>query len=85
MLKSLYDFESCYPKTISFEEGEFFLQHQTEKIAKQRNWWQVVSIRGNIGFVPSNYVMKIKVQLYPFYPSTLQDYNKNIYSTDAIK
>ena len=55
----LYDFTAVYPKTISFDEGEYFILHQTS--ARQRNWWQVVSMKGNIGFVPSNYVMKLKV------------------------
>ncbi|XP_053658942.1 NCK-interacting protein with SH3 domain [Anopheles marshallii] len=59
MLKALYDFTAVYPKTISFDEGEYFILHQTS--ARQRNWWQVVSMKGNIGFVPSNYVMKLKV------------------------
>ncbi|XP_050099171.1 NCK-interacting protein with SH3 domain [Anopheles aquasalis] len=59
MLKALYDFTAGYPKTISFDEGEYFILHQTS--ARQRNWWQVVSMKGNIGFVPSNYVMKLKV------------------------
>lgn len=59
MLKALYDFQAVYPKTISFDEGEHFVLYQTS--AKQRNWWQVVSMKGSIGFVPSNYVMKIKV------------------------
>lgn len=59
MLKALYDFQAVYPKTISFDEGEYFILYQTS--ARQRNWWQVVSMKGNIGFVPSNYVMKMKV------------------------
>lgn len=62
MLKALYDFTAVYPKTISFDEGEYFILHQTS--ARQRNWWQVVSMKGNIGFVPSNYVMKLKVRCY---------------------
>lgn len=63
MLKALYDFQAVYPKTISFDEGEYFILYQTS--ARQRNWWQVVSMKGNIGFVPSNYVMKIKVSVSP--------------------
>uniref|UniRef100_A0AAG5DX08 SH3 domain-containing protein n=1 Tax=Anopheles atroparvus TaxID=41427 RepID=A0AAG5DX08_ANOAO len=59
MLKALYDFTAVYPKTISFDEGEYFILHQTS--ARQRNWWQVVSMKGNIGFVPSNYVIRMKV------------------------
>lgn len=60
MLKALYDFQAVYPKTINFDEGEHFILYQTTS-AKQRNWWQVVNMKGSIGFVPSNYVMKIKV------------------------
>ncbi|XP_055682090.1 NCK-interacting protein with SH3 domain [Lutzomyia longipalpis] len=60
MLKALYDFQAIYPKTISFDEGEYFILHQAN--VRQRNWWQVVSMKGNIGFVPSNYVMKLKVE-----------------------
>lgn len=60
MLKAMYDFQAVYPKTISFDEGEHFILYQTS--AKQRNWWQVVNMKGSIGFVPSNYVMKIKVR-----------------------
>ncbi len=59
MLKALYDFQAVYPKTISFFEGEHFILHQTS--VKQRNWWQVINMKGSIGFVPSNYVNKIKV------------------------
>ncbi|KAG5684601.1 hypothetical protein PVAND_013826 [Polypedilum vanderplanki] len=60
MLKALYDFQAVYAKTISFEENELFLLHQTS--ARQRNWWQVVNERGCIGFVPSNYTEKIEVE-----------------------
>lgn len=53
----------CVPTYLSlffsFDEGEMFILHQTS--ARQRNWWQVVNERGNIGFVPSNYVEKLKV------------------------
>lgn len=41
-----------------------FLLHQTS--ARQRNWWQVVNERGSIGFVPSNYVEKLKVSCRPW-------------------
>lgn len=59
MLKAMYDFQANYPKTISFDEGEHFILHQTS--VRQRNWWQVISMKGNIGFVPSNYVTSLKV------------------------
>lgn len=47
MLKALYDFQAVYPKTISFFEGEHFILHQTS--VKQRNWWQVINMKGSIG------------------------------------
>jgi hypothetical protein len=50
-------------QTISFDEGEYFIMHQTS--AKQRNWWQVINMKGNIGFVPSNYVTRLQVSGYP--------------------
>lgn len=59
MLKALYDFEATLAKTLSFTEGEFFYLHQTN--TKQRNWWHVVNRKGQVGFVPSNYVASIKV------------------------
>ncbi|XP_067641873.1 NCK-interacting protein with SH3 domain isoform X2 [Eurosta solidaginis] len=78
MLKALYDFQAVYPKTISFDEGEYFILYQTS--ARQRNWWQVVSMKGNIGFVPSNYVMKIKVEpdfLISFLNSSIESLQKS--------
>lgn len=33
MLKSLYDFKAVYPKTISFDEGEFFIMHQVHDLS----------------------------------------------------
>lgn len=60
MLKALYDYQANYPKTMSFDEGEYFILHQGLS-GRQRNWWQVISMKGNIGFVPSNYVTVLKV------------------------
>ncbi|CRK96763.1 CLUMA_CG009977, isoform A [Clunio marinus] len=74
MLKALYEFKAVYPKTISFDEGEMFILHQTS--ARQRNWWQVVNEQGNIGFVPSNYVEKLKVEpafLLEFLETTIEN------------
>ncbi|XP_028173438.1 NCK-interacting protein with SH3 domain isoform X5 [Ostrinia furnacalis] len=59
MLKALYDFEATLTKTLSFSEGEFFFLQQNN--AKQRNWWHVVNRKGQVGFVPSNYVASVKV------------------------
>lgn len=59
MLKALYDFKATFSKTLSFKENDFFILHQTN--TKQRNWWQVINEKGEIGFVPSNYVETISV------------------------
>lgn len=59
MLTALYDFEATLAKTLSFSEGEFFFLQQTN--TKQRNWWHVVNRKGQVGFVPSNYVATVKV------------------------
>lgn len=59
MLKALYDFEATLAKTLSFNEGEFFFLQQIN--SKQRNWWHVVNRKGQVGFVPSNYVASVKV------------------------
>ncbi|KAL0842193.1 hypothetical protein ABMA28_014356 [Loxostege sticticalis] len=60
MLKALYDFEATLTKTLSFCEGEFFYLQQNN--TKQRNWWHVVNRKGQVGFVPSNYVASVKVE-----------------------
>lgn len=59
MLRALYDFAATFEKTLSFRENDYFILHQTS--TKQRNWWQVVNDKGEMGFVPSNYVETIKV------------------------
>lgn len=59
MLKALYDFEATSAKTLSFSEGDFFYLQQTN--TKQRNWWHVVNRKGQVGFVPSNYVQSVMV------------------------
>ncbi|XP_061712409.1 NCK-interacting protein with SH3 domain [Cydia pomonella] len=60
MLQALYDFEATLAKTLSFTEGEFFYLQQQN--VKQRNWWHVVNKKGQVGFVPSNYVATVKVE-----------------------
>ncbi|XP_077292148.1 NCK-interacting protein with SH3 domain [Arctopsyche grandis] len=67
MLKAMYNFEATLAKTLSFQEGDHFILHQSS--TKQRNWWQVININGQIGFVPSNYVTNIKVE-----PSFMVDF-----------
>ncbi|XP_053981640.1 NCK-interacting protein with SH3 domain [Hylaeus anthracinus] len=59
MLKALYDFKATFAKTLSFQEGDYFILYQTN--TKQRNWWQVVNRDGLIGYIPSNYVTTVKV------------------------
>ncbi|XP_028037900.1 NCK-interacting protein with SH3 domain [Bombyx mandarina] len=60
MLKALFDFEATLAKTLSFSEGEYFYLQQSN--TKQRNWWHVVNRKGQVGFVPSNYVATVKVE-----------------------
>ncbi|KAK2587861.1 hypothetical protein KPH14_003958 [Odynerus spinipes] len=60
MLKALYDFEATFAKTLSFREGDHFILHQSN--TKQRNWWQVVNSKAQVGYIPSNYVTTVKVQ-----------------------
>lgn len=61
MLKALYDFRATFAKTLSFREGDLFVLHHGH--TKQRNWWQVVNEKGQVGYVPSNYVATIQVGL----------------------
>lgn len=59
MLHSLYDFKATYAKTLSFKTNEYFLLHQTN--TKHKNWWEVINEKGEMGFIPSNYVETITV------------------------
>ncbi|CAK9799318.1 NCK-interacting protein with SH3 domain [Anthophora quadrimaculata] len=59
VLKALYNFKATFSKTLSFQEGDYFILYQTN--TKQRNWWQVVNRDGQIGYIPSNYVTTVKV------------------------
>lgn len=62
VLKALYDFKATFAKTLSFQEGDYFILYQSN--TKQRNWWQVVNKDGQIGYIPSNYVTTVKVMNY---------------------
>ncbi|XP_074031467.1 NCK-interacting protein with SH3 domain isoform X2 [Leptinotarsa decemlineata] len=59
MLHSLYDFKATYAKTLSFKSNEYFLLHQTN--TKHKNWWEVISEKGDMGYIPSNYVEVVTV------------------------
>ncbi|XP_017887496.1 NCK-interacting protein with SH3 domain [Ceratina calcarata] len=59
VLKALYDFKATFAKTLSFQEGDYFILYQTN--TKERNWWQVVNREGHTGYIPSNYVTTVKV------------------------
>lgn len=59
MLHSLYDFKATYAKTLSFKTNEYFLLHQTN--TKHKNWWEVINERGEMGYIPSNYVETVTV------------------------
>ncbi|XP_045445913.1 NCK-interacting protein with SH3 domain [Melitaea cinxia] len=75
MLKALFDFEATLAKTLSFTEGDFFYLQQTN--TKQRNWWHVVNKKGQVGFVPSNYVAAVKVEP-EFFLAFLNECIKNL-------
>ncbi|KAF5292273.1 hypothetical protein FQR65_LT11236 [Abscondita terminalis] len=60
MLRSMYDFKATYAKALSFKNNEYFILHQT--VTKHKNWWEVINEKGEMGFVPSNYVEKITVK-----------------------
>lgn len=60
MLRSMYDFKATYAKALSFKTNEYFILHQT--VTKHKNWWEVINEKGEMGFVPSNYVEKITVK-----------------------
>ncbi|XP_068629826.1 NCK-interacting protein with SH3 domain [Battus philenor] len=81
MLKALYDFEATLAKTLSFTEGEFFYLQQTN--TKQRNWWHVVNRKGQVGFVPSNYVASVKAEP-EFFLAFLNDCIKNLNDNNTM-
>lgn len=59
MLRSLYDFKATYAKTLGFRENDYFILYQA--LTKHKNWWEVINEKGEIGYVPSNYVEKVNV------------------------
>lgn len=60
MLHSLYDFKATYSKTLSFRTNEYFILHQTN--TKHKNWWEVINEKGEMGYIPSNYVETVTVK-----------------------
>lgn len=80
MVKALFDFEATLAKTLSFCEGEFFFLQQTT--TKQRNWWNVINRKGQLGFVPSNYVASVKVSA-PKHIKTINSLISIIKNSDA--
>ncbi|CAH2086326.1 unnamed protein product [Euphydryas editha] len=81
MLTALFDFEATLAKTLSFTEGEFFYLQQTN--TKQRNWWHVVNKKGQVGFVPSNYVAAVKVEP-DFFLAFLNECIKNLNENNTM-
>lgn len=59
MLRTLYEYKSTFSKALSFKAHEFFILHQAN--TKHKNWWQVINEKGEIGFVPNNYVETVTV------------------------
>jgi len=59
MLQAMYEFRATLAKTLSFQEKEMFVLFPANK--KQKQWWQVVNRKAQVGFIPSNYVSTIQV------------------------
>ena len=54
--QALYKYQSKEQGTLCFEEGEkFILLDSTDTY-----WWQVTDSSGRVGFVPANYIEKLK-------------------------
>ena len=60
MLRSLYAYKGSHARTLSFTPGDKFLEVGP---SKDSNWVHVISERGNIGYVPKNYVAETQVFL----------------------
>ncbi|KAJ8933363.1 hypothetical protein NQ314_014078 [Rhamnusium bicolor] len=80
MLHSLYDFKATYAKTLSFKNNEYFLLHQTN--TKHKNWWEVINERGEMGYIPSNYVENVTVNP-SFYVQFLDNCLEHLRKNDA--
>ncbi|KAG5886313.1 hypothetical protein JTB14_003466 [Gonioctena quinquepunctata] len=84
MLHSLYDFKATYAKTLSFKTNEYFLLHQTN--TKHKNWWEVISEKGDMGYIPSNYVEIVTVNpsfYIQFLDNCLEHLRKNDTSSEC--
>ncbi|XP_076253613.1 NCK-interacting protein with SH3 domain isoform X2 [Rhynchophorus ferrugineus] len=79
MLHSLYDFKATYAKTISFRANEYFILQQTN--TKHKNWWEVINERGDVGYIPSNYVEAVTVNS-SFYIKFLENALENLKRKD---
>ncbi|XP_066247767.1 NCK-interacting protein with SH3 domain isoform X1 [Euwallacea similis] len=80
MLRSLYDFKATYAKTISFKANEFFILQQTN--TKHKNWWEVINVKGDVGYIPSNYVESVTVNT-AFYIRFIENALENLKRRDS--
>lgn len=80
MLRSMYDFQATYSKTLSFHTNDYFILHQT--VTKHKNWWEVINEKGEIGFIPSNYVEKLTVSP-TFYIQYLENCIEHVRKNEA--
>lgn len=67
MLIALYDFNASLSQTLSFEKNDLFIFHSSNNIKK--NWWSVVSNKGKLGYIPSNYVSINRASNFQFISS----------------
>uniref|UniRef100_A0A1B6DI14 SH3 domain-containing protein n=2 Tax=Clastoptera arizonana TaxID=38151 RepID=A0A1B6DI14_9HEMI len=86
MLRALYDFTSDIPQTLGFKKDDQFILHPS--VNKQRNWWHVISINGQVGYVPNNYVHTVQVPpkvILDFLTSCLIMLEKDVSGTSSRK
>lgn len=58
MIKAVYDYSGVHKGTLPFRAGDKFLLLKDD--TGDPNWWQVVDNVGRAGFVPNNFVVKLK-------------------------
>ena len=54
--QALYTYRSSEKTTLCFEEGDKF----TLLDSGDPYWWQVTDARGQVGFVPANYIEQLR-------------------------
>uniref|UniRef100_T1J6B7 SH3 domain-containing protein n=1 Tax=Strigamia maritima TaxID=126957 RepID=T1J6B7_STRMM len=58
MIRALYDYNGVHKGTLAFKAGDKFLLLKEE--TGDANWWQVIDSSGRLGFIPNNFVVRLK-------------------------